>query len=401
MASIYLSEKHLRGFDKYKYNAVDTSPLSIYIMHPFWNAVVKIFPEWFAPNLMTFLGFLIISLSFIMLSITDWSYYAASRQHPQYPPIPNLVFLLAGAGLLVAHTLDGIDGKQARRTKSSTPLGELFDHGSDSVISCLLPLCVFSVFGRGEEDYGANVWMLYALVCVICTTFYISHWEKYLTGIMFLPWAYDFSQLALVVVYIVTGIFGYDIWKGTYAYGFQFRYFFILTTLGGSLILSLPNTIWNIYVSYKDGTGKNRSPLRAVEPGVPVMVLLVVATLWAAFSPTDILQLEPRIFCLTVGITLSNIACRLIISQMTETRAKGFNWLLVPLMIATAISLWTDLGPTELYFLYALAAVTLLAHFHYTISVVIQLADHFNVYIFSLEKRSPKGARPPSGNGNK
>ena len=32
----------------------------------------------------------------------------------------------------MAHTLDGIDGKQARRTGSSSPLGEMFDHGLDS-----------------------------------------------------------------------------------------------------------------------------------------------------------------------------------------------------------------------------------------------------------------------------
>lgn len=30
-------------------------------------------------------------------------------------------------------TLDSIDGKQARRTNSSSPLGELFDHGCDAV----------------------------------------------------------------------------------------------------------------------------------------------------------------------------------------------------------------------------------------------------------------------------
>ncbi|CAF4381810.1 unnamed protein product, partial [Rotaria magnacalcarata] len=28
--------------------------------------------------------------------------------------------------------VDGMDGKQARRTKSSSALGELFDHGVDS-----------------------------------------------------------------------------------------------------------------------------------------------------------------------------------------------------------------------------------------------------------------------------
>ncbi|XP_038056909.1 ethanolaminephosphotransferase 1-like [Patiria miniata] len=397
MATEYLSEKHLRGFDKYKYNAKDTSPLSIYVMHPFWNSVVKIFPDWFAPNLMTFLGFLILVLSFILLSLADWSYYASSRTYPQHPPVSNLVFLIIGVGLFVAHTLDGIDGKQARRTNSSSPLGELFDHGSDSVISCLLPIGVYSIFGRDEKDYGANILLLYLIVCVISATFYISHWEKYLTGVMFLPWAYDFSQLALVVIYIITSIFGYEIWKGTYAFGFEFRYLFVLTTMGGSVVLSLPNTIWNIYVSYRDGTGKNRSFFHAVEPAIPAVLLFVVASLWAFLSPTDILQLEPRIFCLTVGIIMSNICCHLIISQMTETRAKCFNWLLVPLMIVATLSVSTNLGSLELYLLYCLAAVALILHFHYACSVVVQLADHFNIYVFSLEKRSPKAARVSNG----
>jgi phosphatidylglycerophosphate synthase len=38
-----------------------------------------------------------------------------------------------GMGLFVYQTLDAIDGKQARRTGSSNSLGELFDHGCDSV----------------------------------------------------------------------------------------------------------------------------------------------------------------------------------------------------------------------------------------------------------------------------
>ena len=36
-------------------------------------------------------------------------------------------------GLFIYQTLDAIDGKQARRTKTSSPLGELFDHGCDSL----------------------------------------------------------------------------------------------------------------------------------------------------------------------------------------------------------------------------------------------------------------------------
>ena len=36
-------------------------------------------------------------------------------------------------GLFIYQSLDAIDGKQARRTNSNSPLGELFDHGCDAL----------------------------------------------------------------------------------------------------------------------------------------------------------------------------------------------------------------------------------------------------------------------------
>ena len=41
--------------------------------------------------------------------------------------------LSCGLGLFIYQTLDAIDGKQARRTGNSNALGELFDHGCDSL----------------------------------------------------------------------------------------------------------------------------------------------------------------------------------------------------------------------------------------------------------------------------
>ena len=51
---------------------------------------------------------------------------------------PWWVFFTAGFAVLFYLHLDCIDGKQARRTKSSSPLGQLFDHGQSSM---LLLLC--------------------------------------------------------------------------------------------------------------------------------------------------------------------------------------------------------------------------------------------------------------------
>lgn len=43
---------------------------------------------------------------------------------------------------------DGIDGKQARRTQTSGPLGELFDHGLDSWSTMYITTALYSVFGK-------------------------------------------------------------------------------------------------------------------------------------------------------------------------------------------------------------------------------------------------------------
>ena len=46
---------------------------------------------------------------------------------------PAWAHILAAAGVFIYQTLDSIDGKQARRTNTASPLGELFDHGCDAV----------------------------------------------------------------------------------------------------------------------------------------------------------------------------------------------------------------------------------------------------------------------------
>lgn len=89
--------------------------------------------------------------------------------------------------------VDGVDGKQARRTNSSTPLGELFDHGLDSWACIFFVATVYSIFGRG--DSGVAVATLYYILWVVLFSFILSHWEKYNTGILFLPWGYDISQV--------------------------------------------------------------------------------------------------------------------------------------------------------------------------------------------------------------
>ena len=138
----YITNEQLNGFDSYKYSCKvclnhflwftnhnqDTSPLSNYVMHPFWNATVKLFPRWIAPNCITLCGFLFLVSQTILL----WSIDPKLERGGETSDIPRAVWAYSAFAHFMAHTLDGIDGKQARRTGSSSPLGEMFDHGLDS-----------------------------------------------------------------------------------------------------------------------------------------------------------------------------------------------------------------------------------------------------------------------------
>lgn len=44
----YVSEAGLNNLKYYKYSSVDKSPISNYILKPYWNWAVKLFPLWMA-----------------------------------------------------------------------------------------------------------------------------------------------------------------------------------------------------------------------------------------------------------------------------------------------------------------------------------------------------------------
>jgi phosphatidylglycerophosphate synthase len=112
-----------------KYTWLDT------VINPYWEAFVNLIPMWVAPNLITFVGWLLVIISYANMLRYD---YTVDQD------IPNYCFILAAVCTWSYSTLDAVDGKQARRTKSSSPLGQLFDHGCDSFST------TFFILGVGQ-----------------------------------------------------------------------------------------------------------------------------------------------------------------------------------------------------------------------------------------------------------
>lgn len=96
---------------------------------------------------------------------------------------------------------DGIDGKQARRTHTSGPVGELFDHGLDSWTTIFIPTLLYSIFGRSPPSIPP--YRMFYICWHVFINFYLSHWEKYNTGVLFLPWSYDISMLVSNAIFFL------------------------------------------------------------------------------------------------------------------------------------------------------------------------------------------------------
>ncbi|XP_050673127.1 ethanolaminephosphotransferase 1-like [Leptidea sinapis] len=378
----YLSESHLKGFRSYKYSAIDTSPLSKYVMHPVWNNAVKIIPKWIAPNLLTFAGFICMLVDVMLLMVLDYDCTASANGSPAQ--IPREVFLLCGILLFLAYNLDGIDGKQARRLGVTGPLGEMFDHGLDSYIVFLIPFCLFSVFGR--DEYSIPMFRGYLIVVSVVLNFYVSHWEKYNTGTLYLPWGYDLSMWAASGMFLVAGWYGPTVYK-TYIFGsVTFVQGLEVAIHATGLFTTLPVAVYNVHLSYKNKTGKMYPLIEALRPIWPMLIMTGAMTSWASFF--DIIEKDLRAFLLLFGTLFSNISSRLIVAEMSDSRCDTICWINIPILGAVGTAVY--LPQYELTVLYTMTIAAICAHVHYGVCVVRQMCEYFKIQCFVVPKEKRK-----------
>uniref|UniRef100_A0A8B9T7L5 Ethanolaminephosphotransferase 1 n=1 Tax=Anas platyrhynchos TaxID=8839 RepID=A0A8B9T7L5_ANAPL len=335
------------------YNAVDTNPLSVYVMQPIWNKIIKIVPLWIAPNLLTFSGFVMILVNYFLISFYDWD-YTASGKYPYIVIFQN--YRAASVTLL--------------RLSPSSPLGELFDHGLDSWATSIFVLSFFSVCSRDNGKTGVSVYTMYIYLSIVLFNFMCSHWEKYNTGVLFLPWGYDLSQV-LIAAYLLTGLVGVEVWQKPLLFGYYITDVLVILLIG-----KCPDP-WKTLLAHLKKTLKNGSLYEGLLPLVSPLLLFVLLTVWVVLSPGNILAKQPRLFLWMVGVTFSNVICKVIVCQMSSTRPELLHWFLFPLALVVYAAISGLLGWAEEA-----------AHVHYGICVVRgQLSEHFNIYIFSLKKR--------------
>ncbi|XP_067856089.1 choline/ethanolaminephosphotransferase 1-like [Heptranchias perlo] len=130
------------------------------------------------------------------------------QYHNRRHPAPPYAYVLCGLGLFIYQSLDAIDGKQARRTNSSSPLGELFDHGCDSISTVFVGLgsCLAVRLGTDSD-------VMFFCCFVGMFMFYCAHWQTYVSGsLRFGLVDVTEVQICIILIFFLSAIGGPSLW---------------------------------------------------------------------------------------------------------------------------------------------------------------------------------------------
>ncbi|KAF2202179.1 Choline/ethanolaminephosphotransferase [Delitschia confertaspora ATCC 74209] len=337
---VYIRQDKLPKLKEYKYQAVDHSLVSRYVLKPFYsNVVIHCFPMSMAPNLITLTGF-----GFVVANFLTMLWYTPTLDQD----CPTWVYLSWAIGLFLYQTFDAVDGSQARRTRQSGPLGELFDHGVDAVNTTLEVLLFSAAMNLGQG------WKTVLTLFGSLMTFYVQTWDEYHThtltlGIISGPVE---GILTLCVVYALTAFLGGgSFWQqpmlqslGIKQFNFVPDFMYNLAWNEWYIIYGGFVLVFNTLLSIQNVFKARRS--RGQKTRIALMGLLTFAAAWVLIP--IYLYLQPVIlhhhlvpFVFYVGLINAFSVGRMIVSHLTKSRFPRGNVLIFPL----AYGVIDSLGP--------------------------------------------------------
>jgi len=388
----YVSEQGLDNLKYYKYSGEDKSICVKLFMGSFWNGVLYLVPSWVAPNLITFTGFCIILVNFFTLL------YFSPNLDVACPPWAYLTY---GVGVFLYQLMDNLDGRQARKTKSSSALGELFDHGCDSLFVTigLLPL---------YNAWLLSPWKSYIFLLLGVIPFYFAHWEEYYSGTLILHALGNPTEVQLLIclAHYCTWYHGME-WYQMSIETWENRYMKWIIPLVSPE--SLPDMTIHVFCMILVGLGlvagvisnmsvvvrivnenKELSMARAFANLFPLVMVLTSFTAWFWVSPADVLAHHTVACLLCVGLLTAYIVDRMIVDRVTKTQFTIIKPCYFAAVVGFLNALFLRNPETDVWYLYILLVGLVLSHIHFAVSVVHQLCDKLNIYCFVITSRPRK-----------
>ncbi|UJR28301.1 hypothetical protein I4U23_009547 [Adineta vaga] len=363
------TDQQIKRLKEHKYASEGTTLLDPY-MQIFWKRLVEYCPLWVAPNLLTIIGLVLnIGTSVSLLILTD----GAKEQCTRW------MYLLTALGVFIYQSLDAIDGKQARRTDSSTPLGELFDHGCDSVSTVFVTLAFCCA-----TQLGVYPWLMFWCCMFSYVIFYCAHWQTYVTGkLRFAKFDCTEAQFFFLFVCMLT-VISPAFWTISIPIvHIEFRVFAALAMI----ISGLCNAAKNVYTISQGGCGRNSSSIAGTSiifPAWPISFLIFLAFIASSHSLSTALQQHTALHLLCYGIVFSKITNRLIVAHMSKSALNAWDHAYLG-PIVFCINQYFGCCISEHKVLWAFLIFSLADLLRYNIKVCQELCDALNIHCFRIK----------------
>ncbi|XP_078098489.1 choline/ethanolaminephosphotransferase 1-like isoform X1 [Mustelus asterias] len=368
-----LSRQQLKRLEEHRYRSAGASLLEP-LMQAWWEWLVRRLPLWIAPNAITITGLALNVCTTLILMVYCPT---ATEQAPLW------AYLACALGLFIYQTLDAIDGKQARRTNSSSPLGELFDHGCDSLstVFVVLGICIAVQLGTNPD------WMFFCCFAGVFM-FYCAHWQTYVSGTLrFGIFDVTEAQLCIVVAQVVTVIVGPSLWNIPIpVLEIQVKIVPALLVVAGG-IFSCTNYFTVIFTG---GVGKNGSTIAGtsvLSPFLHIGAVITLALMIYKKSTSRLFENNPCLYILAFGFVSAKITNKLVVAHMTksemhlqDTAFVGPGLLFLDQYFNSFINEYLVLWIALVWSLFDLI--------RYSVGVCNQIASHLHIDIFKISPPS-------------
>lgn len=383
-----MKKEHEYGVLNYKYNHTNESYYYNYLQSPFCDWLVSFFPRFLAPNLITFSGFLLNIYALVSM------FYLYGNDNEG--PVDNSFIWTMVWTWNIYNTLDNIDGKQARRTGSGSPMGMLFDHGCDATTAILCNLMMQRICQFGNTSFGVLIMGLSLI------PFYYINLEPFFTGKMVIPaWTGpEDASLYYTIICIYTGYMGaVDLWAGEVEYGFyNGRYVHLVACVVFSLeVLSVVgSTLLKLWGLRNDKRFiQNYSFVTFI---AQCSFMLVLQAVWMAYVsvPGNEATFEKhlRLCQFAFGGQYLQATFRLLVANITNDKFMPYrrtHFLTWALMFVNAASIYFNNGQALMdtqNMLIFINVVTWLAVAHLTYFTLYEMKSLLKIKIFTITPKA-------------
>ncbi|XP_070575335.1 choline/ethanolaminephosphotransferase 1-like [Ptychodera flava] len=365
-----LSSTQLKHLEEYKYHGARPTLTERMILARYWDWLVKQVPLWLAPNVMTLMGLM---LNIFIVSVMI--YYCPTGKEQA----PGWVYLACFAAYFTFQSLDGIDGKQARRTNTGSALGELMDHGCDtfSMITATIAACLTLQLGS----------LMYVIVPMYgIFEQFCARWQNCVTGVREFG-LFDHVEIEVytMLIFLLPGLFGADVYDtkvpllGLPLKALAVSVYFCFTAFACSRYFS---------ILLSEGFGKKAlqfvlSPLLAMLP-----VALLAGLIWT-LSDDALLESKPGLYLLLLGTVSTKVLNKQLIALLVKSDIEYFDCVLIwPVLMLLNLCLNNVIDEAVVLYM-CLIISSIDVAFHSGV-VVKQMSDFLGVELLRISHRADR-----------